>query len=178
MLAALSLAVVPLIATSAGAVVPVTASDVAIATARGFTELVTLKVTPKRDRTRPYTFTSTGQIFPPAHFCAPGAGPTGEAGPANCIPIICPAGNTNPAYCAPPPRSVICSGIVTVRFQRHHTTISSRNVSVKADCTYSSTVSFRTRLHSRRGSLQVRARFQGNVVLTPQNSKTKTVRAG
>jgi hypothetical protein len=178
MLAVLSLAAVPLFALTANGQAPVTASDVQIATSRGFTELVTAKTTPKRDRTRPYTFTTVGKIVPPPRFCAPGTGPTAPAGGGNCIPLICPAGSTNPAYCAQPPRSVICSGIVTVRFQRHSTTVSSRNVNLLPDCTYRSRVSFTTNLRSRRGVLRVRARFQGNVVLTPQVSATRTVRAG
>jgi hypothetical protein len=178
MLAVLSLAAVPLFALTANGQAPVTASDVQVATSRGFTELVTAKTTPKRDRTKPYTFTTVGKIFPPPRFCPPGQGPTSFAGGGNCIPLICPAGSTNPAYCAQPPRNVICSGFLTVRFQRHSTTISSKNVALLPDCTYRSKVSFTTRLRSRRGVLRVRVRFQGNVLLTPQNSATRTVRAG
>jgi hypothetical protein len=177
-LAVLSLAAVPLFALSAEAQAPLTASQVDAITTRATTELITATTTPKRDRTRPYTFTTVGQIFPPPRFCGPGASPTAPAGPGNCIPILCPPGSLNPAYCVQPPLSVICSGTVTVRVQRGQTTISSRNVLVRPDCTYSSRVSFRTRLRSRRGTLRVRARFQGNVLLSSATSSTKTVRAG
>jgi len=67
---------------------------------------------------------------------------------------------------------------VTVRFQKLTTTVSSRNVRVRPDCTYQSRVTFRSRLPTRRGVLKVRARFQGNPVLQPKNSSTKKARAG
>ena len=176
MLAALSLAAVPLFVLSASAAgpVPFTASDVASATSQATTELVTASTTPKRDRTRPYTFTTVGKVVPPPSFCAPGVEPTSPTGSGNCVPIFCPPGVLAPAYCVQPPPTVICTGVVTVRFQKHGTTISARNVGLKPDCTYTSTVSFRRT----KGKLSVRARFQGNVLLTPLNSATKIVRAG
>lgn len=140
------------------------------------TTRITASTTPKRDRTRPYTFRTTGRIIPPTRYCAPGTNPTPGAG--NCIPVICPRGTTDPRYCLQPGRTIICSGVVTVRFQKHFTTISSRNVGVRPDCTYRSRVTFRTRLRTRRGVLRVRARFQGNPVLLPKNGHTHTVRAG
>jgi hypothetical protein len=143
---------------------------------RGFTERVTATSTPKRDRTRPYTFTTRGRIVPPSRYCTPAAPPTRGAG--NCIPVSCPAGATDPAYCLRPGISVICSGVVNVRYQKRTTTISSRNVHVRPDCTYQSRVRFRILVPTRRGSLRVRARFQGNPVLEPRNSPTSTVRAG
>jgi len=146
---------------------------------RGFANQVTSTTTPRRDRFRPYTFTTRGRIVPPPKYCAPGMSPTPSAG--NCVPIICPAGAMTVAGCQPvtrPPLSVICSGVVTVRFQKRGTTVSSRNVSVRPDCTYRSRVSFRTRLLSRQGSLRVRSRFQGNGVLLPRNSAVRNVRAG
>jgi hypothetical protein len=142
---------------------------------RGTPLQVTSKTTPKRDRTRPYTFTTTGTVRPPARYCAPNVNP--GRGAANCIPIRCPAGATNIAYCDVPGVAVICSGIVNVRYQKRTTTVSSRNVKVRANCTYRSRVSFNTRLPTRVGVLRVRSRFQGNVVMTPRNSSTHTVRA-
>jgi hypothetical protein len=91
---------------------------------------------------------------------------------------------TDARYCLFPGRRAICSGVVAVRVQkrfagaRFGTTISSRNVSVRPDCTYRSAVTFHTLLRTRRGNLSFRARFQGNVVLEPRNSRTVTVRAG
>ncbi len=143
---------------------------------RGSTVLVTIKVTPKRDRTRPFTFTTTGRIVPPGRFCAPGVAPSSGAG--NCVPIRCPPGARDARYCQRPGVGVICSGIVAVRFQSRGSTISSRNVRVRPNCTYRSRVTFRTRLKLRNGRLAVRARFQGNSVLRAKTSATRPVRAG
>ena len=135
---------------------------------------VTIAVTPRRDRTRPYTFTTTGRVIPPGRYCSPTENPLA----GRCIPILCPPGATDVRYCLLPGRSVICTGTVTVRIQKRTTTISSRNVSLNPDCTYRSRVTFTTRLPSRRGNLSVRARFGGNAVLLPRNSATRVVRAG
>ncbi len=164
--AVLSLLAVPLFGASATAQAPGARATVGIS----------IKVTPKRDRTRPYTFTTTGRITLPPRFCAPGVRPTPGAG--NCIPISCPAGTADPAYCTRPSLAVICSGVVNVRFQKRGTTTSSRNVRVRPNCTYRSRVTFSTRLALRRGTFRVRARFQGNTVLAPRTSATRTVRAG
>jgi hypothetical protein len=137
---------------------------------------VTSSTTPTRDRTRPYTFTTTGRVVPPGSYCGPNVNPTPGAG--DCVPILCPAGVTDTRYCLIPGRNVICSGTVTVRFQKNSTTISSRIVALRSDCTYRSRVSFRTRLITRIGTLRIRSRFDGNVVLLPRNSATKSVRAG
>lgn len=144
--------------------------------ARAIPDAVTAKTTPRRDRTRPYRFTTRGRIVPPPRFCAPGTSP--GTGTANCVPIVCPPGVTDVRYCIVPGRNVICSGKVNIRFQKRSTTISSRNVTVRPDCTYRSRVTIRLRLLTRRGNLRVRARFQGNVVLAPRSSSKKTVRAG
>jgi len=137
---------------------------------------VTASTTPARDRFRPYTFTTRGRVVPPGRYCLPGVNP--GPGMANCVPIFCPPGTTNQAYCTFPPANVICKGVVNVRFQKRTTTISSRNVFVRPDCIYSSRVTFRLLIRTRRGALRVRTRFQGNTVLAPRNSSTKTVRAG
>jgi hypothetical protein len=167
---ALSLAAALLSLPSAGA------QNNAPAIVRGTTVQVTASTTPRRDRFRPYTFTTTGRVVPPGRYCTPGQNP--GPGAANCVPVICPRGVTDGRYCTFPARNVICSGTVTVRFQKRGTTISSRNVFVRPDCTYRSRVTFHTLLRTRIGNLSVRARFQGNVVLTPRNSSTKIVRAG
>jgi hypothetical protein len=143
---------------------------------RGFTRQVTLTVTPARDRTRPYIFTSRGRIVPPARYCSPGQRPTPGAG--NCRPILCPAGITDGRYCVIPGRRSFCSGRVTVRYQQVTTTISSRTVAVRPDCTYSSRVRFRLRVFTRRGTFRVRAQFQGNPLLQARRSAARTVRAG
>lgn len=137
---------------------------------------VTNITTPRRDRFRPYTFTTRGRVRPPTRYCAIGVNP--GPGAANCIPIICPPGVTDIRYCLVPGRRAICSGVVTVRVQKRGTTISSRNVNLRTDCTYISRVTFRTLLRTRIGTLSFRARFQGNVLLTPRNSATKLARAG
>jgi hypothetical protein len=143
---------------------------------RGTPIKVSASTTPKRDRTRPYVFTTTGRVTVPSKFCAPNVAP--GSGSKNCIPIKCPAGATNPSYCTRPARSVICSGKVNVRFQKRQTTISSRNVTLRADCSYRSRVTFHTLLPTRIGNLTVRARFQGNAVLKPRTSANRIVRAG
>jgi hypothetical protein len=143
---------------------------------RGTTVQVTSNTTPRRDRTRPYTFTTTGRVIPPGRYCAPNTNPTPGAG--NCVPVICPPGATDIRYCLLPGRAVICSGVVTVRYQKRGTTISSRNVGLRPNCTYRSRVTFRTRLRTRVGNLSIRSRYQGNAVLMPRNSSRKIVRAG
>lgn len=143
---------------------------------RGTPLQVTNTTVPRRDRFRPYTFTTTGRMVPPGRYCAPGVNP--GPGTANCIPIFCLPGQTDLKYCLIPGRRTICTGVVSVRFQKRNTTISSRNVALSADCTYRSRVTFHTRLRTRTGNLRVRARFQGNVILEPRNSVTRIVRAG
>ena len=136
---------------------------------------VTLAVTPRRDRFRPYTFTSTGRIIPPSRgYCTPTQNPR----TAGCVPIFCPPGITDARYCLFPGPRVICTGTVTVRFQKRNTTISSRVVNVRRDCTYRSRVTFSTRLFTRLGTFRVQARFGGNAVLLPRRSATRLTRAG
>jgi hypothetical protein len=145
-------------------------------TVRGTPLQIAATTTPKRDRFRPYTFTTRGRIVPPPRHCAPGANPTPGAG--YCLPILCPPGTTDIDYCRLPGRSVICTGTVTVRLEKINTTISSHNVAVRPDCTYRSTTTFRQLAPTRRGNLRVRALFRGNPVLQPKNSSTHIVRAG
>ena len=136
---------------------------------------VTANTTPARDRTRPYTFTTTGRVVPPA-ACVPGVGPMAAA---NCLPPICRSGTPGGAiYCVPTPGLLACSGKVSVRFRKVTTTISVRVVDVRPDCTYRSRVSFRLRSRERRGLLRVQTRFEGNLVLLARRSSRQTVRAG
>lgn len=137
---------------------------------------VTAATTPRRDRYKPYTFTTTGNVIPPKRYCDPGESP--GFGPANCTPIFCLPGTTDVADCTYPGTEMICSGRVRVRIQKAGVTISSRRVTVTPDCTYSSRVSFASLPPARRGTLLVQARFQGNVLFLPRNSSRQNVRAG
>jgi hypothetical protein len=152
---------------------------------RASVQRVTSNTTPKRDRTRPYTFTTTGRVVPPG--ACPAGTPVTSGLP--CLPPICPPPTNpgtiyqGPVYCVPPATTAVCSGKITVKFSRRNKgggvfTISSREVSLKSDCTYRSRVSFRTRDRNRRGVLTVRVRFQGNQYLLPKNAPRRTVLAG
>jgi Ca2+-binding RTX toxin-like protein len=70
-------------------------------------------------------------------------------------------------------------GIVSVQVKRGTRTISTRRVTLKSDCSYSSTVTFtdRTRLGPT-GRLRFTARFLGNGVLGIRSARTVTARAG
>jgi len=137
---------------------------------------VTSSTTPKKDLSRPYTYTTKGKLVLPAKLCAPNAPPTSV--PGGCLPVTCPQGVTDAKYCSRPTVSTICSGKVNIRYQKRGRTISSRNVSVRPDCTYTGKTTFRSKARSQRGALRVRSRFQGNQVLAPKASSTKNVRAG
>jgi hypothetical protein len=170
----LVLTAAPLLVAAVLCAVPASAQSPAFI--RGAAEEITSSTTPARDRTRPYTFTTTGTVVSPPSYCTPGASPLGPAG--NCVPVQCPAGTTNVAYCNIPTIAIICSGVVNVRFQKLGITISSRNVTVQPNCTFRSEVSFTSRSRLRRGLFSVRSRFQGNLVMRPRTATTDTVRAG
>jgi hypothetical protein len=136
------------------------------------TQEATSSTTPQRDRTRPYTFTTTGRAVPPP-YCAVGA----PQNAGNCVPLLCAPGVTNTAYCVPPPIVLLCSGNVTVRFRRGASTISTRSVEVQPDCTYRSRVTFRSRTLVST-TLRVSVRFEGNDFLFPESAPTQTVRVG
>jgi len=160
----------------AAALLSVTLGNAQTSPVRGLTEKVTITVTPARERFKPYTFTIKGRIVPPPKLCAPGVVPNPGG---NCVPIRCPPGATNPAYCVRPGLGVICSGKVNVRFQKNGNTTSSRNATLKPDCTYRSRVTFTGKpVATRTGRFKVRARFQGNSFLQPRTSPTRIVRAG
>jgi hypothetical protein len=168
----------PALAIAAVAMMMFPASGSTQAQQRATVDAIDAETTPKRDRSRPYSFTTSGKVTPPPRFCAAGGNP-GQGG-QNCIPVQCPPGQANKGgeYCFQPPRSSVCSGTVTVRFQKNSSTISSRNVQLREDCTYSSQVSFSTRNRNRRGTFNVRVRFQGNSYMQPRSSGTHSVRAG
>ena len=159
---------------------------------------VTAKTTPKRDRTRPYTFRTSGRVVPPP-FCAAGVVPTVAGGNCVALPIICPPGTSNPSYCQRPPvcppgtapgqycvnpsPNLMCAGgRVSVKFQKlagsGRPTISNRRVPVRSDCSYRSSVTFRTRNPFRRGRFIVLVRFEGSAFLLPRSAPRQTVRAG
>lgn len=70
-------------------------------------------------------------------------------------------------------------GIVSVQVKRSRTTISTRRVALRRDCSYSSTVTFNDRRRlGRTGRLRFTARFLGNEVLGTRAAPTRTARAG
>ena len=127
---------------------------------------VTAASTPKVERIRPYTFTTTGKVVPPPYCTF-----AGPAGSARCVRLLCPPGATTLAYCTKPP---VCTGTVRVRFKRLNRTISARRAALRTDCTYRSRVAF----HSSRlrGRLRVLVGFLGNGFLLPKRATTHTVR--
>lgn len=124
--------------------------------ARAATRRVTSSTTPKHESTRPYTFTTTGRVIPPP-FCAAGIIPKLAGGP--CVPL----------------NALTCTGVVTVRFMKLTYTMSSRNVGLRRDCTYRSTVKFKSANNLRRGTLRVLVRFQGNPFLLPRAAPKRFV---
>ena len=135
------------------------------------TQQVTSKVTPKRDRKRPYKFRTTGKVVPPP-TCA--VGDKGTPG-GNCVPRTCPAGNTNPIYCQPVPTAALCTGKVSVTFRRGAITVGKRTVGLLPSCTYSSRITLGI---GSRGRLKVSTRFLGNVYLLAKSASIKSARAG
>lgn len=66
-------------------------------------------------------------------------------------------------------------GFVSVQVKRGARTISTRRVGLKADCGFSSTVTFARRL---RGRLTMTVRFLGNAALLPRTARPVALRAG
>jgi len=125
------------------------------------------KVSPKRDKKRPYKFKTTGSIRLPATLCAP------NVRGRNCVPIICPPGVRDARYCTRLPRSRLCTGSVRIVFKKGARTVSSKTARLKANCKYSSRATVRSK-----GRLKVSASFRGNVVLAPSKASRKSARAG
>ena len=98
------------------------------------------KVTPARDRRRPYRFRTSGRLL---------------------------------TYTGTPAAQA-CTGKVTVQVKKGRRTISTRRVSLRKDCSYRSTVSFKRTS----GTLRFFVRFGGNSVLQPVNAKVRRARAG
>ena len=72
-----------------------------------------------------------------------------------------------------------CKGVITVQIKRGKKTISTRRVDVKPNCTYSVAATFAVKSRvPRRGTLRIRARFNGNNVLLPARAKEVRVRYG
>ena len=146
-------------------------------TARAYTNKVTAKTTPTRDRTRPYSFRTTGKIVPPSNACPPKTDP--GPGASNCAPPQCPPGTTNPAYCVAQGPAQFCTGKVSVRFKRGANTISVRRVNVRSDCTYRSRVRFADKKRQlTKGKLNVTVRFLGNPSLYPRSATKQYVYTG
>lgn len=129
---------------------------VALKTPRRLTRTVTSATTPRRDRTRPYTFTTRGRIVAPPR-CRSSASEAFTAG--TCLP-----------------HTVKCTGRVIITFKtrgRHGRTIARRAARLRSNCTYTSRVTVRVR-----GTLRVLTRFAGNPSLAPKAATTYTVRTG
>ena len=69
-------------------------------------------------------------------------------------------------------------GRVSVQIKRGTKTLSTRRVSLRSNCTFSSAVQFARSRRVARGSLKVTARFLGNAVLQAIRAPSRTVRAG
>ena len=74
-------------------------------------------------------------------------------------------------------RADACTGRVSVQVKAGKKTISTRRTTLRSNCSYRSTVTFRDRRRfGRRSSLKVRVRFLGNSRVLPQTLKTVTAR--
>ena len=71
------------------------------------------------------------------------------------------------------PAAQACTGKVTVQVKKGRRTISTRRVSLRKDCSYRSTVSFK----KVKGSLRFLVRFGGNSAVSRTNAKTRRARA-
>gem|GEM_PF-4917329 len=131
------------------------------------TSKTTSKVTPKRDKTKPYKFKTTGKVAFPGKFCNPGQTA------ANCIPLKCPAGVTNAKYCTRPTIAEVCTGTVKIVFKAGSQTRSSKTVNLKPNCTYSSSTTIK-----KKGKMTVSVKFSGNAILAASSASKKKARAG
>ncbi len=74
-------------------------------------------------------------------------------------------------------RAAGCSGRVSVQVRRGRTTLSTRRVRLRRDCTYSSAVSFSVRRRLGRATrLMFRARFTGNALVSPDAAPMRAAR--
>ena len=110
-----------------------------VAVRRRAARALSAKVTPSRDRKRPYRFRTSGKLL---------------------------------TYTGTPAAQA-CKGKVTVQVKKGKRTISTRRVSLRKDCTYRSTVSFKRA----KGKLRFLVRFGGNSAVTAKHARTRTARA-
>jgi hypothetical protein len=116
---------------------------------------VTRKTTPLVAHKYPWTYTTKGKVVLPKGDC--------------------PAGATDTTYCTPDvDKTKGCKGKVRVQFLLGTKVISSKSKSVKKDCTYSSSVTFKDKTMAGK-RLRVKARFMGNSVLNAKDSAARRV---
>jgi hypothetical protein len=106
---------------------------------------LTARTTPRRDRRRPYRYTTSGSV-------------------------VLPTGVTSAQACAD-------GGTVSIEFTAGRLRLP-MTTTLRADCTYRSSIAFPSRRSLGRGRLAVRVRFAGNGVLVGARARTQTVRAG
>jgi len=104
---------------------------------------LSVRVSPRRDRTRPYRFRTTGRLLLPSGMSA----------------------------------SDGCRGRVSVQVRAGRRTVSTRRASVRADCTFRSSLVVRAPRRLGRGRLAFTVRFLGNASLTAYRAKARRVRA-
>jgi hypothetical protein len=104
---------------------------------------LSVRVSPRRDRTRPYRFRTTGRLLLPSGMSA----------------------------------SDGCRGRVSVQVRAGRRTVSTRRASVRADCTFRSSLVLRAPRRLGRGRLAFTVRFLGNASLTAYRAKARRVRA-
>lgn len=142
-------------------------TSVAVGQSATTTSSTSSKVSPKRDKKKPYKFKTTGSVKFPTTFCPP------NAPGRNCIPLTCPPGVTDARYCTRPTPAQVCSGRIQVVFKKGKKTRSAKTVRLKSNCKYSSTTTIR-----RRGRLRVSVLFRGNAILARSRASRKSARAG
>jgi hypothetical protein len=140
----------------AGAAVLAVAAVPAVGQSSGkVTPTVTRKTKPNVGHHYPWKFTTKGEVKPPKGDCPPGT--------------------TDTTYCTPDvDKDKACKGKVRVRFTLGTKVVSSKTVKLGKKCKYSAKQTIRGKsLAGKR--LRVRARFLGNAVLNPANSKSRRV---
>jgi len=124
------------------------------------------KVSPKRDKKKPYKFKVSGTVKFPLALCAPNAPSSG------CLPITCPPGVTLARYCTLPTIARICSGKVKITFKSKRASVS-KTTSVSTSCKYKKSVTLK-----KKGKYKVTAKFGGNTILKSSTASKKNARAG
>jgi hypothetical protein len=125
------------------------------------------KVTPTRDKKKPYKFKTTGKVSFPTTFCQPNR-------PAStCLALRCPAGATNAKYCTKPTLAQVCTGKIKLVFKQGTKTRATKTVNLRTTCKYTATVTIK-----RRARLKLTVSFAGNTVLKASKASRKSLRAG